>query len=101
MPRASPREVGNEIVRARYLVGTDGGRSFVRHALGVDFPGETLGARAIVADVELEGIGRDAWHRFGFGAAGQILLCPLAGTHCFRCKARCRWRAMSISPPRD
>jgi len=68
-------QVGNEILRARYLIGTDGGRSFVRHVLGVDFPGETLGVRAIVADVELEGIGRDAWHRFGSGPQ-QVLLCP-------------------------
>src|SRR5271169_734380 len=79
-------QVGSEIVRACYLVGTDGGRSFVRQALGVGFPGETLGARAIVADVELEGIGRDAWHRFGSGPQ-QILLCPLAGTLLFQVQA--------------
>jgi 2-polyprenyl-6-methoxyphenol hydroxylase-like FAD-dependent oxidoreductase len=76
-------QVGGEVMRARYLVGADGGRSFVRHALGIDFPGETLGVRAIVADVELEGIGRDAWHRFGSGTE-QILLCPLAGTELFQ-----------------
>jgi 2-polyprenyl-6-methoxyphenol hydroxylase-like FAD-dependent oxidoreductase len=76
-------QVGKEVVRARYLVGTDGGRSLVRHALGVDFPGETLGIRAIVADVELEGISRDAWHRFG-SRAQQVSLCPLAGTHLFQ-----------------
>jgi hypothetical protein len=58
----------------------------VRHALGVDFPGETLDARAMVADVELEGIGRDAWHRFGSGPQ-QILLCPLAGTQLFQVQA--------------
>jgi 2-polyprenyl-6-methoxyphenol hydroxylase-like FAD-dependent oxidoreductase len=76
-------QVGNEILRARYLVGADGGRSFVRHVLGVDFPGETLGVRAIVADVELEGIGRDAWHRFG-SERGEVLLCPLAGAPLFQ-----------------
>src|SRR5260221_7062240 len=38
-------QVANEIVRARYLVGADRGRSFVRHEFGVDFPGDTLGAR--------------------------------------------------------
>jgi len=75
--------IGDEIVHGRYLVGTDGGHSFVRHSLGVDFPGETLGVRAIVADVELEGIGRDAWHRFGSDPR-QILLCPLAGTQLFQ-----------------
>jgi 2-polyprenyl-6-methoxyphenol hydroxylase-like FAD-dependent oxidoreductase len=47
-------EVGDAAVRARYLIGADGGRSFVRRTLGVDFPGETLGVRAIVADVVLD-----------------------------------------------
>jgi 2-polyprenyl-6-methoxyphenol hydroxylase-like FAD-dependent oxidoreductase len=79
-------QVANAIVRARYLVGADGGRSFVRHELGVDFPGETLGARAIVADVELEGLSRNAWHRFGLGSQ-QISLCPLAGTPLFQIQA--------------
>lgn len=79
-------QVESEIVCARYLVGSDGGRSFVRQALDVGFPGETLGARAIVADVELEGIGRDAWHRFGSGPQ-QMLLCPLAGTQLFQVQA--------------
>ena len=79
-------QVGNDIVPARYLVGADGGRSFVRHELGVDFPGETLGARAIVADVELEGLSADAWHRFGLGSR-QISLCPLAGTPLFQIQA--------------
>ncbi len=78
--------VGNELVRARYLVGADGGRSLVRHVLGVDFPGETLGSRAVVADVELEGLSTDAWHRFGLGSQ-QISLCPLAGTPLFQIQA--------------
>src|SRR5690606_24232113 len=42
---------GIRSVRARWLVGADGGRSFVRQALGVDFPGRTLGMRALVADI--------------------------------------------------
>jgi 2-polyprenyl-6-methoxyphenol hydroxylase-like FAD-dependent oxidoreductase len=79
-------QIGSEVVRARYLVGTDGGRSFVRHALGIDFPGETLGVRAIVADVELNGLSRDVWHRYGSGA-GQVSLCPLAGTQLFQIQA--------------
>jgi 2-polyprenyl-6-methoxyphenol hydroxylase-like FAD-dependent oxidoreductase len=75
---------GEETVRARYLVGADGGRSFVRHHLSVDFPGQTLGVRAIVADVELEGLDRDHWHRWGEGSLGQIGLCPLQGTDLFQ-----------------
>ncbi|MEI9996363.1 MAG: FAD-dependent oxidoreductase [Rhizomicrobium sp.] len=79
---STPR--GRQAVRARYLVGTDGGRSFVRHALEIDFAGKTLGVRAIVADVSVDGVSRDFWHRWGEGSAGQISLCPLAGTSLFQ-----------------
>ena len=76
---------GEHPVRARFLVGTDGGRSFVRHALDVGFPGETLGVRALVADVRLIGLDRLAWHRFQLGSpATQLMLCPLAGTDLFQ-----------------
>ncbi|USX15358.1 FAD-dependent oxidoreductase [Oxalobacteraceae bacterium OTU3CAMAD1] len=70
-------------VRARYLVGADGGRSFVRKALAIDFPGESMKMRAMVADLSLTGLGRDAWHRWGEGA-GQLGLCPLMGTDLFQ-----------------
>ena len=69
-----------QTIRARYLIGADGGRSFVRHALGIEFPGKTLGVRAIVADLHVEGVSRDAWHRWGEESAGPVSLCPLAGT---------------------
>lgn len=76
---------GEETIEARYLVGTDGGRSFVRHALGIEFPGKTLGVRAVVADVMASGLSRDAWHRFNEGEMEkQISLCPLAGTEMFQ-----------------
>ena len=76
---------GEETVRARFLVGTDGGRSFVRHALGIGFPGKTLGVRAVVADVIVDGVSRDVWHRFSEGSMEkQISLCPLAGTDMFQ-----------------
>jgi len=79
---------GEEIVRVRYLVGADGGRSFVRHALDIDFPGKTLGVRAVVADVVLTGLERTAWHRFHEGAMDrQMSLCPLAGTELFQLQA--------------
>lgn len=76
---------GGDSVRARWLVGADGGRSFVRHALEIGFPGKTLGVRALVADVVLTGLTRDAWHRFGDGdQQRQIAVCPLAGTDLFQ-----------------
>ncbi|MBS1091164.1 FAD-dependent oxidoreductase [Gluconobacter sp. Dm-74] len=79
---------GEQVIRARFLVGTDGGRSFVRHALAIDFPGEALGVRAIVADVQLEGLDRTVWHRFQFASpAMQVMICPLAGTDLFQIQA--------------
>lgn len=79
---------GTETVRARYLVGTDGGRSLVRQQLGIGFPGKTLPVRAIVADVALQGLARDAWHRFQEGSMErQIGICPLVGTDLFQIQA--------------
>ncbi|ANH67109.1 FAD-dependent oxidoreductase [Mitsuaria sp. 7] len=75
-------------IRARYLVGADGGRSDVRKQLGIEFPGKTLGVRAVVADVTLTGLPRDAWHQFNDGSmARQLALCPLAGTALFQLQA--------------
>jgi 2-polyprenyl-6-methoxyphenol hydroxylase-like FAD-dependent oxidoreductase len=79
---------GMETIRCRYLVGGDGGRSFVRHALAIGFPGQTLGVRAVVADLELDGLPRDAWHRSGEGdMARQISFCPLPRTGLFQLQA--------------
>ncbi|EIZ79634.1 monooxygenase fad-binding protein [Novosphingobium sp. Rr 2-17] len=76
---------GEETIRVRWLVGADGGRSFVRHALDIGFPGKTLDVRAIVADVTMTGLRRDVWHRFGEGdMQRQISACPLAGTDLFQ-----------------
>jgi 2-polyprenyl-6-methoxyphenol hydroxylase-like FAD-dependent oxidoreductase len=82
----SPR--GRAAIRARYLVGADGGRSFVRRALDIPFSGKTLGVRALVADVHLDGLSRDAWHRFGEGSMEKhIAACPLAATDLFQLQA--------------
>ncbi len=78
---------GDQTICARYLVGADGGRSFVRHALGIDFPGKTLGIRAVVADLVLEGLSDDAWHRWNDGERNQMSLCPLRGTKLFQLQA--------------
>jgi len=79
---------GGETLRCHYLVGADGGRSVVRHALDIAFPGKTLGIRAIVADISLDGLDRDAWHRFNEDAMErQIALCPLPHTDLFQLQA--------------
>lgn len=75
---------GDENIQARYLIGADGGRSFVRQTLFIDFPGKTLDMRAVVADVKLTGLGRDFWHHFNQGTMEQLNFCPLAGTDLFQ-----------------
>ena len=78
----------DDSMRVAYLVGADGGNSFVRQALDIEFPGKTLGVRAIVADLVLTGLERDAWHRFNETSMGQqVMLCPLAGTEFFQLQA--------------
>lgn len=79
---------GDTTIRVRYLIGADGGHSYVRGALGVPFAGRSLGARAIVADVILSGLGRDAWHQFNMGDRHRMMaICPLAGTGLFQVQA--------------
>lgn len=82
------RSNGEETVRARYLVAADGGRSFVRHALGIAFPGKTLGVRAVVADVALTTLDRNVWRQFNSGDMQQMMaICPLGGTDLFQIQA--------------
>lgn len=73
-----------ETVRAQWMVGADGGRSFVRQALGVAFPGETKPGRGIVADVRLTGLSREVWHHFAGPDGQRVSFCPLAGTDLFQ-----------------
>ncbi|MFL9926682.1 FAD-dependent oxidoreductase [Herbaspirillum lusitanum] len=81
-------QAGEEQLRARYVVGADGGRSRVRHLLDIHLAGKTLGVRAMVADVTLTGLSRDFWHRFNAqDRARQIAICPLAGTDLFQVQA--------------
>jgi 2-polyprenyl-6-methoxyphenol hydroxylase-like FAD-dependent oxidoreductase len=46
---------GVETLRARYLVGADGGGSLVRHVLDIGFPSRSLDVRDIVADAHWKG----------------------------------------------
>ena len=54
-----------EMVRGRYLVGCDGGRSLIRKAAGIDFPGWEATTSSLIAEVEVRdepewGLHRDA-----------------------------------------
>jgi 2-polyprenyl-6-methoxyphenol hydroxylase-like FAD-dependent oxidoreductase len=65
---------GGEALRARYLVGCDGGRSLVRKAAGIDFPGWEAARSSLIAEVGMaeepaQGIRHDA---AGVSAMGRI-----------------------------
>jgi 2-polyprenyl-6-methoxyphenol hydroxylase-like FAD-dependent oxidoreductase len=61
-----------ESLRAEYLVGCDGGRSLIRKAAGIEFPGWDPTTSSLIAEVELAeepelGIRRDALGIHGLG----------------------------------
>ncbi|WP_066376159.1 FAD-dependent oxidoreductase [Herbidospora mongoliensis] len=79
--------VGETEIRARYVVGCDGGHSTVRRTLGLRLHGETPDIQLMaVGDVEVDGLGRDAWHQW-FADGGAVMLCPLPGTDAFQVQA--------------
>jgi 3-(3-hydroxy-phenyl)propionate hydroxylase len=47
------RQSGGERLRARYLVGCDGGRSLIRKAAGIEFPGWDATRSNLIAEVEV------------------------------------------------
>lgn len=78
-------------VRARYVVGADGGRSTVRGLLGVGMTGATVDPQPmLVADVRLAdgALDRDHWHSWPHAEGGALALCPLAGSELFQMAAR-------------
>lgn len=54
-------------VRAQYLVGCDGGRSLVRKAAGIDFPGLDASTSWMIAEVEMDGEPQLGFRRDGVG----------------------------------
>ena len=59
-------------LRGQYLVGCDGGRSLVRKAAGIEFPGWDATTSSLIADVEMTeqpelGVRKDAIGVHGFG----------------------------------
>jgi|HubBroStandDraft_6_1064221.scaffolds.fasta_scaffold111135_3 2-polyprenyl-6-methoxyphenol hydroxylase-like FAD-dependent oxidoreductase len=78
-----------ERVRANFLVGADGGHSFVRHALHVGFAGETWTTeRMLVGDVKVDTLDRDHWHSWPDKEHGWVALCPLPSTDSFQIQAQ-------------
>lgn len=50
---------GGELLRAKYLVGCDGGRSLIRKLAGIDFAGTEASVSYLIAEAELSG--EPAW----------------------------------------
>ena len=48
-----------EVIRAEYLIGCDGGRSFVRRQLGLRFEGENHDQYWVLGDMDIAGLDRD------------------------------------------
>lgn len=72
-------------VHGAYLVATDGGRSTVRRALGLKMSGPELEPVAVLlADLRVDGLDRDHWHRWELPTGGFAGLLPLAGTDYFQ-----------------
>src|ERR671914_901895 len=73
-----------EPLRARYLVGCDGGRSLIRKAAGIEFPGWDPTKSNLIADVEMteeppQGVRHDARgvhgvHRMGDGRTVRVVV---------------------------
>jgi 2-polyprenyl-6-methoxyphenol hydroxylase-like FAD-dependent oxidoreductase len=75
--RSADRE---ETQIAKFLVGCDGGRSFVRRALGLPFEGRSEETeRCLFGDLQVEGLSTDVWHVWPDPEKGYLALCPLLG----------------------
>src|SRR5438045_3849599 len=77
---------GGASLVAKYLVGCDGGRSLVRRAAGIDFPGLDASTSWMIAEVEMDeepefGFRRDSagQHAIGRRQAGEPIRVVLTG----------------------
>jgi len=83
------RDGRTEQVRTRYLVGCDGPRSTVRRAAGIPFKGGAYPQTFALADLEADGLDRDAAHAF-IGQPGILLFFPLGRP--------ASWRMLAMHP---
>ncbi|KAH9840296.1 monooxygenase [Rhodofomes roseus] len=65
-----------EIIKCRWLIGTDGARGIVRKQLGLAFNGETLGAthHMVIGDIEMKGLDNKYWHYWGDMSTIMVML---------------------------
>jgi 2-polyprenyl-6-methoxyphenol hydroxylase-like FAD-dependent oxidoreductase len=83
------RDGRTEQVRACYLVGCDGASSTVRHGAGIPFQGGAYPQTFALADLEVDGLDRDAAHAFP-GQEGILLFFPLGRP--------ASWRLLAMHP---
>lgn len=89
VPASLVNQGRQERISAAFLVGADGGHSFVRHALNVGFEGESWATeRMLVGDVKVDGLDRDHWHSWPDKERGWLALCPLPSTDSFQFQAQ-------------
>jgi 2-polyprenyl-6-methoxyphenol hydroxylase-like FAD-dependent oxidoreductase len=79
-----PSHSDGESIRAQYLVGCDGGRSLIRRAAGIEFPGWEATRSNLIAEVEVteeppKGVRRDALgvhglHRMEDGVTVRVVV---------------------------
>jgi 2-polyprenyl-6-methoxyphenol hydroxylase-like FAD-dependent oxidoreductase len=87
-----------ESTRAAYLVGCDGARSAVRHALGIEFEGYTEPETFLLGDVRIDGGDLDPHHIYvWWHDGGTVALFPFTD-HVWRMFAR-REDAAGEAPP--
>jgi 2-polyprenyl-6-methoxyphenol hydroxylase-like FAD-dependent oxidoreductase len=71
---------GERTIRARFVVGADGGASTVRVQADIPFVGQTDESdKMIVADVLVDGLARNRWHVWPRNGGRFLALCPLPG----------------------
>ncbi|MDQ0092466.1 FAD-dependent monooxygenase [Paeniglutamicibacter psychrophenolicus] len=70
----SVRTSGGATARTTYLVGADGGRSLVRKAAGIEFPGWEATRSNLIAEVEVSGKPPSGMHQDESGVHGFSLL---------------------------
>ena len=81
---------GTDVNRYQWLIGADGAHSVVRHQLGIDFPGESIDRRWLLADFEWSDGGPDDKMRAILAGEGMMALFPYGGG---------RWRLVADGGP--
>jgi 2-polyprenyl-6-methoxyphenol hydroxylase-like FAD-dependent oxidoreductase len=79
--RAQVCEAVSTKIRARYLVGCDGGHSTVRHCANIAFQGEAWQEEQILANVTVSGLDPDYWCSWSHPDKGTVTLNYMSQSH--------------------